>query len=62
MDKNKSLLLASVIFGAVALAHLLRAVLGWQVSIGNFDIPVYFSYIVFIVAGFLSFVMYDVGK
>jgi len=62
MDKNKALIIASFVFGVVAVLHLLRAVLGWQVSIGNFDIPVYLSYIVFIAVGFLSFAMYNAGK
>ena len=59
MDKNKALTVAAIVFAVVALAHLLRAVLGWQVNIGNFSIPVYFSYIAFIIFAFLScFVWY----
>jgi len=62
MDKNKSLFLASIIFGIIALLQLIRAVLGWQAAIGNFDVPVYFSYIAFIAAGYLSWHMYNSSK
>jgi len=44
MDKNKSLLLASIILGIVALLHLIRSVFGWSLVISNFDVPLYFSY------------------
>ena len=62
MEKNKALTVAAVVFAVVAMAHLLRAVLGWQVNIGNFNIPVYFSYIAFIIFAFLSWIMYNSSK
>jgi len=62
MNKNQSLKLASVIFGIVALLHLIRAILRWSVVIGNFNVPVYFSYIAAVVIGFLSWWMYKVSK
>ena len=62
MDKNQSLMLAAAIFGIVALLQLLRAVLGWEAVIGKFNVPVYFSYIVFIAAGYLSWHMYNASK
>ena len=36
-------LIASVVFGLVALAQLLRLVLGWPVSVNGFDIPLWAS-------------------
>ena len=62
MDKNKLLFTASAIFGVIALAHLLRAVLGWQIIVESFEIPVYFSYIAFIILGFLAWIMYKARK
>ena len=62
MDKNKALTVAAIVFVVVALAHLLRAVLGWQVNIGNFSIPVYFSYVLFVIFAFLSWTVYNSGK
>ena len=58
MDKNKYLLIASVIFGVIGVLHLLRAIFSWKANIGNFNVPLYFSYIVVVVAGYLSWHMY----
>ena len=62
MDKNQSLMLASVIFGIVALLHLLRAIFGWPVSVAGLNVPVWLSYIAVVVAGYLSWNMYSVSK
>lgn len=55
-------MLAAVIFGVIALLQLIRAVFGWQAVIENFNVPVYFSYIAFIAAGYLSWHMYNASK
>ncbi len=62
MDKNQSLLLAAVIFAIIALVHLIRAVLGLEAVIAGLNVPVYVSYIFVIVAGYLSWHMYNVSK
>lgn len=54
MDKNKSLLLASIVFGVVGFLHLLRSIFSWDLVLSNFKIPLYVSYVVVIVAGYLS--------
>ncbi|MEX0932485.1 MAG: hypothetical protein WDZ77_00065 [Candidatus Pacearchaeota archaeon] len=43
----------------VAVLHLVRAILGWSVTIHNFAVPVWFSYVVFVVIGFLSYKLYN---
>ena len=58
MDKNTSLLVASVIFAVVGFLHLLRSIFGWEANIGNFSIPLYFSYIAVVVTAYLTFSMY----
>ena len=62
MDKNQSLLIASVIFGIIALLHLLRSIFSWQLVIGNFNVPLYFSYIIVIVFGYLAWHIYGESK
>ena len=62
MDKNQLLLIASVIFGVIGALHLLRSVFGWEAVIGNFNVPLYFSYIAVVVALYLSFSMYKASK
>jgi hypothetical protein len=48
-------LAAGVIFALVALVHLLRIYMGWPVVIGNWEVPMWLSWIGFIVAGGLSY-------
>ena len=62
MNKNQSLMLASAVFGIIALLHLLRSIFSWDARIANFDIPVWFSYIAVVVAGYLAWHMYNASK
>ena len=62
MNKNQLLLIASVIFGVVGFLHLLRSIFGWEAVIGNFNVPLYFSYVAVVAAFYLSFSMYKVSK
>lgn len=62
MDKNQSLKLAAVIFGIIAFTHLLRSVFSWPAVMGNFNVPLYVSYIVVVVLGYLSWHMYNASK
>ncbi len=62
MDKNRSLLLASAVFGIVALLHLIRAILGWEAFVSGFKIPVYFSYLTALILAYLGWHMYDTSR
>ena len=62
MNKNSALMLAAVIFMVMGLVHLIRAVLGLDAVIAGFKVPVYVSYIFFLVAGCLAWLMYSAGK
>lgn len=48
----------SVIFLLVAVLHLLRVVMQWDVIIGTWHFPIWASVVAIIVAGFLSFAGY----
>jgi hypothetical protein len=54
MKPRSYCLLAAAVFAIVALLQLLRAVMGWPVTIDGIDVPVSASWIAFIVAGVLS--------
>ena len=45
------LVVSAVLFGAVALAHLLRLIYGWPVQIGAEGVPLWLSVIGLVVAG-----------
>jgi hypothetical protein len=49
-------LVAGVIFAVVALVHLVRVVMDWSVTIGDWSIPMWVSWVALIVAGGLSLV------
>lgn len=49
------LVIAGIIFLAVALAHLARLALGIDIALGDFAVPLWLSWIGFLVAGYLSY-------
>lgn len=54
MDQKTFTLFAVLIFAIVALLHLLRIYMGWLVVIGEWTVPMWVSWIAFVVAGGLS--------
>jgi len=46
--------IASGVFVVVALAHLLRLIFGWEMTIGNWLVPMWVSWFGFIVPGILA--------
>ena len=46
-------LVSGIIFGVVAIIQIIRAVSEWPVQIGPYAIPVWFSWVAFVVAGAL---------
>ena len=55
MSEKTFVAIAAVIFGIVALLHLLRLVMGWSIVIENWSVPMWFSWIGLLVAGALSY-------
>ena len=55
MDQRTFNRVAVAIFAVVALAHLLRIVMGWPVVIGGWTVPMWVSWIGFVVAGGLCY-------
>jgi hypothetical protein len=55
MNQKTFYIVTGVIFAAVALFHLARIFMGWTVEIGDWSVPMWFSWIGLIVAGGLAF-------
>jgi hypothetical protein len=55
--KNYYLLVGSII-GLVSLAHLTRAILGVDVSIAGWSVPLWLSWVGFVVAAYVSYVSF----
>ncbi|OGM08910.1 hypothetical protein A2159_02305 [Candidatus Woesebacteria bacterium RBG_13_34_9] len=51
-----------VIFGIVAIVHLLRLSLGWSVNFGGWDFPVWLSALAALGTGYLSYTGCKKGK
>jgi hypothetical protein len=54
MTSRSFALLAAVIFAVMAVVHLVRALFGWPITLGMADIPLWVSWIAFIVMGGLA--------
>jgi hypothetical protein len=55
MSQRTFSLVAAVVFGLVALAHVLRIILGWSVIVQDFSIPMWASWIAVVVMGYLAY-------
>ena len=48
-------LTAAIIFAIIAVVQLVRAIFGWPVTIDNYAVPQWLSWVAFIVAAGLSY-------
>ena len=55
MDQKTFTIVASAIFAAVALFHVLRILMGWPAMIGGWTVPMWVSWIGLVIAGGLSY-------
>jgi hypothetical protein len=54
MDTKRFLQVAGAVFVAVALAHLLRALMHWPIVIAGWIVPIWLSWVAFVVAAALG--------
>ena len=52
---------AAAVFALVALLQLVRALMGWPVTISGLGVPLWASWIAFVVAGTLSLIGWRAG-
>ena len=55
-------MLSGVIFLAVAAMHLARLLSGWEVVLGQFNLPMWGSVLGLLLSGYLSFEGFRLGK
>ena len=58
MDKNSTLRISAIIFGLIALLHLLRLLFSWDIFIETREMPMWLSIVGLLVAGLLSWLNY----
>ena len=54
MKQRAFLLVTSSIFALIALLHALRLFYGWKVTLGEWTVPVWVSWIGLLIAGYLA--------
>ena len=62
MTRKHYVRIAGVIFGLVAILHVLRLLLGWTAVIGGYTFPMWFSWVGAFVAGFLAYEGFRLSK
>ena len=55
MSKNTFSLLAGAIFLIVAVAHALRLIFKWQVTVASWHVPMWISAVAVIIAAYLAY-------
>ncbi|MBI4080033.1 hypothetical protein HY414_02300 [Candidatus Kaiserbacteria bacterium] len=58
MNHKTYMQVSTAIFGLVALLHLGRVLFGWEMTIGEWMVPVWASWAGLVVAGFLAYTGY----
>jgi len=56
MTATKYAMLAAALFAIISALQLVRALAGWPITVGSTMIPVWVSWIAFIVAGALAWI------
>ncbi len=54
MNQGAFVLLTSSLLALIALLHALRLIYGWNVTIGEWTVPVWVSAVGFLIAGYLA--------
>ena len=55
MSQRTFSLIAGVVFGLIALGHVLRIILGWSIVVQDLPVPMWASWIAVIVMGYLAY-------
>jgi hypothetical protein len=62
MDLKRYLMMAGAIFVLVALAHLVRALMDWPIVIAGWIVPIWLSWLAFVIAGALGYLGLSLAK
>jgi hypothetical protein len=62
MDQKRYLTVAGALFVVIALAHLVRAVMDWPIVIAGWIVPIWLSWLAFVIAGALGYLGLSLGR
>jgi len=55
MSRRTFSLVGGVVFGLIAVGHMLRIVLGWSFTVQNFSVPMWASALAVVILGYLAY-------
>jgi len=55
MSRRRFSLVAGVIFGLIALGHVLRIIFGWSFVVQGFSVPMWASGLAVVILGYLAY-------
>lgn len=58
-NTKEFLLIVGALFGFVAFLHFARALSGWDMVIGSFSVPLFWSWYLFATSAFFAFVSFS---
>lgn len=61
MNQKAFCIVAGIIFALVALFHLVRIIMDWPIVIGEWSVPMWVSWLGFVVVGALAFFGLSLG-
>jgi len=62
MKKRNYFITAGIAFGVATLLHGYRSIYSLDLTIGNYLVPIWISYLLVIVAGYLSYTSFKLSK
>lgn len=62
MEQKSVTKISAVLFGLIALLHLVRLVLQWPANIAGWDVPLWISVVPVFIAGYLAYKNWMAGK
>lgn len=62
MDRKTVAKVSGAIFGIIAVLHLIRIILGWQLIFTGWEVPVWLSILPVVFMGWLAWVNWKAGK
>lgn len=62
MSQRTFSLVAGVVFGLIALGHVLRIIFRWSIVIQGFSVPMWASWLAVVVIGYLAYEGFRLAK
>ncbi len=62
MNKTLTLHVSAFLLTIVSISHLIRAINGWELTIGDWSAPIWLSALAFAITGVLAYQLWKIAK